>query len=309
MRRFDRLKTILALDPEQDCDEIYRLLSQYEFPWDFTRSLELALFRTYAVPTIGRLLDRTGEFTRCTQKRYDDTVLVLYEILLGDSARDREQALDHLNQIHWRYRISNEDYLYTLATFVVMPVRWINEFGWRRLHPNEIQALTRVWSRMGEGMRIEGIPGTYEEFERLLDDYERERFAFDEGGRRVAESTMRLFGSWFPRPLSATVSDATRLLMDPHLLDALHLPRPPQFARRAVELALKARGQFLRLGSPPRPDSRPVTPSPATYPGGYRLHDLGPASFHRKPTRRDAPPPMSCPVTAEPETTTPPQLR
>lgn len=295
MRRFDRLKMILEMDPERDCDEIYRLLSQYEFPWDFTRSLELALFRTYAVPTIGRLLDRTGEFSRCTQKRYDDTVLVLYEILIPDSEGSREQALDHLNQIHWRYRISNEDYLYTLATFVVMPVRWINEFGWRELHPNEIRALTRVWCRMGEGMRIEGTPETYAEFERLLDDYERDRFAFDDGGRRVADSTMRLFGSWFPRPLSGPVSDATRLLMDPHLLDALNIPRPPGIARRAVRLALKARGQALRLG-PPRPDSNPVIPRPATYPDGYRIEDLGPDSFHRNRSRRDAPPPASCPV-------------
>ncbi|RRO14465.1 DUF2236 domain-containing protein [Saccharopolyspora rhizosphaerae] len=295
MRRFDRLKTILAMDPEKDCDEVYRLLSQYEFPWDFTRSLELALFRTYAVPTIGRLLDRTGEFTRCTQKRYDDTVLVLYEILIPGSERSRERALDHLNQLHWRYRISNEDYLYTLATFVVMPVRWINEFGWRELHPREIRALTAVWRRMGEGMRIEGMPETYEGFERLLDDYERERFAFDEGSRRVADSTMRLFGSWFPRPLSAPVSDATRLLMDPHLLEALELPRPPEVARRAVRLALKARGGLLRLG-PPRADSKPVTPRPRSYPRGYQLDELGPDSFHRNPTRRDAPPPVRCPV-------------
>ncbi|SFS74407.1 hypothetical protein SAMN05660874_03074 [Saccharopolyspora flava] len=293
MRRFDRLRTILAMDPERDCDEIYRLLSLYEFPWDFTRSLELALFRTYAVPSIGRLLDRTGEFDRRTQERYDDTVLVLYEILIPESPASRARALDRLNQIHWRYRISNDDYLYTLATFVVMPVRWIEEFGWRRLHPREIRALTAMWRKMGEGMRIEGMPETYEGFERLLDDYERERFAFDAGGRRVADSTMRLFGSWFPRPLSPAVTDATRLLMDPHLLDALDLPRPPELARRAVRLGLKARGLFLRLG-PPRPDSRPVLPRPRTYPDGYALDDLGPDSYRRNPTHRDAPP--ACPV-------------
>ncbi|QGK70497.1 DUF2236 domain-containing protein [Allosaccharopolyspora coralli] len=281
MQRFDRLRHILELDPERDCDEIYRLLSQYEFPWDITRSLELALFRTYAVPAIGRLLDATGEFTRCPQKRYDDTVLVLYEILQSevDSERRRD-ALDQLNRIHGRYRISNDDFVYTLATFVVVPVRWIENYGWRRLHPREVRGLTNAMRRMGEGMRLDGIPETYEEFERLLDGYERERFAFDAGGKRVADATMKLFGSWFPPPLAGPVGGATRLLMDPHLLDAFALPRPPRVLRTTAQLALKLRGALIRLG-PPRPDSRPVLPNTPTYPHGYEITELGPESFHR----------------------------
>ena len=287
MRRFHRMQQILAMDPDADCDEIYRLLSQYEFPWDITRALELALFRTYAVPAIGRLLDRTGELTRCPQRRYDDTVMILFEILAAGrhGQQRRAEALQQLNAIHGRYRISNDDYLYTLATFVVIPVRWIEQFGWRRLHPREVRALTNTMRRMGEGMRIDGIPETYAEFAQLLDDYERDRFGFDPGGRRVADSTMRLFGSWFPRPLSGAVSSATRLLMEPHLLDAFALEHPPEFAKRAVRLALKARAQVLRVG-PVRPDSRPVSPEPRSYPDGYRIADLGPESFHRSTARR-----------------------
>lgn len=285
MRRFARLEQILALDPEQDAAEIFRLLSEQEFPWDMTRSLELALFRTYAVPSIGRLLDRTGEFQRCPQKRYDDTVLVLFEIWLANSEQEHQQAVDHLNRIHWRFDISNADYLYTLATFVVMPVRWINAYGWRRLHPREIRALTNVMRRMGEGMRIDGIPETYTEFAQLLDDYEDEHFSYDPGSRRVAEATMGLFGSWFPRPLSGVVSSATRLLMEPHLLDALGLRHPPAFARTAVAFALKARGLALRMG-PPRSGASRVYPQPASYPQGYSLTDLGPESFHRYLARR-----------------------
>jgi hypothetical protein len=80
MKRFDRLQQILSLDADRDCETIYRLLAEYEFPWDITKALEFALFRTYAVPSIGRLLDRTGEFVKCPQKRYDDTTLLLYEV-------------------------------------------------------------------------------------------------------------------------------------------------------------------------------------------------------------------------------------
>ena len=53
---------LATLDPEQDFQEIVYLLQCYEFPWDYERALEFALFRTYAVPSISALLYKTGEF-------------------------------------------------------------------------------------------------------------------------------------------------------------------------------------------------------------------------------------------------------
>ena len=54
---------IERLDPERDALEVHRLVCAHEFPWDTLQALSLALFRTYAVPSIGGLLDRTGELT------------------------------------------------------------------------------------------------------------------------------------------------------------------------------------------------------------------------------------------------------
>src|SRR4051812_50044023 len=81
MRRWSTVRLIEALDPETDYWRIYRLHAQQEFPWDVTRALELALYRTFAVPSIGGLLDRTGEFRTRTQKRYDDPALLAGEEL------------------------------------------------------------------------------------------------------------------------------------------------------------------------------------------------------------------------------------
>ncbi|GAA4615751.1 oxygenase MpaB family protein [Saccharopolyspora hordei] len=293
MRRFDRLARILALDAERGCEEIYRLLAEHEFPWDITKALEFALFRTYAVPSIGRLLDRTGEFAERPQKRYDDTVVILYEIFHWGTGSERgREALDQLNAIHGRYRISNDDHLYTLSTFVVTPVRWIERFGWRRLHPHEVAALTNTMRRMGAGMRFSGIPETYAEFERFLDDYERERFAFDPGGRRVADATLELFGSWYPSLLSSAVVRAARFLMEPHLLAAFGFPQVSDLGRKVAEAALKLRAQLVRVG-PVRPGSRPAVPEPRSYPDGYRIAELGPESFHRSRARRQA---RGCPA-------------
>lgn len=286
MRRFDRLEHILSLDPERDCETIYRLMAEYEFPWDITRALELALFRTYAVPSIGRLLDRTGQFTQCPQRRYDDTTLILYEIFHGGTSNERGKlAIKHLNRIHDRYRISNDDFRYTLAAFVVAPVRWINAYGWRKLHPREITAITNTMRRMGEGMRITGIPETYAEFETLLDEYERAHFGYDPGSRSVADATLKLFGSWYPGPLSNVVAKASVTLMDPHLVEAFGLPQPSPAARAVARFAMNTRASVVRLG-PARPDSRPVAPDPLSYPNGYELSSLGPESFHRSQARR-----------------------
>jgi hypothetical protein len=61
MGRFDILNEIQRLDPERDNQRIMHLSFGYEFPWDSVRALEVALYRTYCIPSISKLLDRTGE--------------------------------------------------------------------------------------------------------------------------------------------------------------------------------------------------------------------------------------------------------
>src|SRR6185437_3929322 len=107
-----------------------------------TRALELALYRTYAVPSIGRLLATTAELTNRTQKRYDDTALLLDAVVEhGFDGEDGRTAIRRINQMHRSYEISNEDMRYVLCTFVVMPNRWLDAYGWRRLTPHEQRAL------------------------------------------------------------------------------------------------------------------------------------------------------------------------
>ena len=92
MGRFDVLRPHRAARPGADYAEIYRLMGTREFPWDMNQALSFALFRTYAVPSIGALLARTGELTERTQKRYDDTVLILDAVL--EHGMDSERGPD-----------------------------------------------------------------------------------------------------------------------------------------------------------------------------------------------------------------------
>src|SRR3954469_3544567 len=81
MPRPSYLDQIRALDPVRDHQRIVFLSTCCEFPFDTTRALEFALFRTFCVPSISALLDRTGEFANRAQKRYDDTDIIISELM------------------------------------------------------------------------------------------------------------------------------------------------------------------------------------------------------------------------------------
>jgi hypothetical protein len=277
VRRFERLQRILGMDPVADAAEIYRLTVAYEFPWDFTRSLELALFRTYAVPSIGRLLAETAELTDRTQKRYDDTALLLDAVVEhGFASEQGRTAIRRINQMHRSYDITNDDMRYVLCTFVVMPKRWIDAYGWRRLSRHEVVASTVHYRTLGRHMGIKDIPESYEEFEAVLDAYEEAHFGWDEQARRVSDATLALMTSWYPRPLAPLLRTATVALLDEPLQRAFRYDPPGPMTRALVHRAVRARGRLVRLLPPRRaPHFARQNWEIRSYPNGYRLADLG----------------------------------
>ncbi|MEU3407403.1 oxygenase MpaB family protein [Streptomyces sp. NPDC006670] len=303
MQRYDRLKEILRLDPEKDFLAIYRLTATYEFPWDFSRALELALFRTYAVPSIGSLLAETGEFTERPQKRYDDTALLLDAVVEHGFDHDTARtAIRRVNQMHRSYDISDDDMRYVLCTFVVIPSRWIDAYGWRPLTHHERRACARYYATLGKHMGIKEVPASYEEFETTLDAYEKAHFGWDEGGRAVADSTLGLMASWYPAPLAPAVLRASRALLDEPLLDAFRYERPHPALSRLVQGALRLRGRAVRL-LPPRktPHYARQNPEIKGYRHGYDVGELGtfpvpgaggcPVPHPRRPAGAEAQPP------------------
>src|SRR5215510_15605317 len=104
MSRYAILHAIERLDPEKDHQRIVFLSTCYDFPFDTTRALEFALYRTFCVPRISALLDRTGEFQHRAQKRYDDTDLLVSELLeCGYESEPGRRALLRINQLHGRF--------------------------------------------------------------------------------------------------------------------------------------------------------------------------------------------------------------
>ena len=272
------LHEIRGLDPVADHSRIVYLDTCFEFPWDTTRSLELALFRTFAVPSVAALLDSTGEFGRAAQKRYDDTDLILSTIVeAGYDSDEGKRAIRQMNRIHGRFEISKDDFLYVLSSFVFEPIRWNARFGWRPLIETEKLATFEFWREVGRRMAIKEIPASYEELERLNEEYERRHFRRTEPSERVGRATRDMFLAWFPGLPKRFGAQAIYALMDEPLLDAFGFPRPPRALRATVETALRARARAVAMLPPRRRPRLRTKRRTRTYGRDWRLEDLGPA--------------------------------
>jgi hypothetical protein len=279
MARDRILNEIRTLDPVRDHQRVVFLSTCYEFPFDTTRALEFALYRTYCVPSISELLDRTGEFARAAQKRYDDTDIIVSELMEWGYDSDRgKRALRRMNQIHGRFQIANDDYRYVLSTFIFEPIRWNARFGWRLMCEHEKLAMFHFWREVGRRMNIQDVPVEYADFERFNVEYEKIHFRYSDTNQRIGGATRDLFISWFPRILSPLVRPTIYALMDDPLIDAFGFPRPSRWMRGMVAGSLRLRGWLAGL-LPPRklPRLRTSMRQPS-YPQGYTIEDLGPAA-------------------------------
>jgi hypothetical protein len=276
MARGGVLAEIDSLDPGVEYERICFLSTNHDFPWDVEQSLSLAFFKTYSIPTISELLDRTGEFRQQAQKRYDDTKLILAEIL--DAGLDSELgrgATRRMNLMHGRFSISNDDYLYVLSTLVLEPIRWNERWGWRRYTDKESRAQLEYWRELARRMNIHDVPPDLDELERWSRGYEAANLRFADSNRRVADHTLGLFLSWYPPPLRPLVRIAILAMLEDSVLDAFGHAHPPRWFRVTLDLGLRVRATTLRFFPRrrlPRLLSREHT---RTYRFGHQLTDLG----------------------------------
>jgi hypothetical protein len=280
MFRSPVLEEICSLEPEKDHQRIIFLSTRIDFPFDTTRALEFALFRTFSVPRIAALLDKTGEFARRAQKRYDDTDIIVSELIEHgyDSPRGRA-ALRRMNQLHGRFTIANEDFLYVLSTFVYEPIRWNRRFGWRLMCSQERLAMFYFWREVGRRMNLKELPSAYDSFERYNVEYEQAHFRFTEANHRVGAATRELFASWFPHLTRPLVRRVIYAMLDDPLIKAFGFPQPSRAMRHLVASGLKTRALCLRwLPRRRRPLLR-TEMRQRTYPDGYQIERLGPSEM------------------------------
>ncbi|MBQ1053490.1 DUF2236 domain-containing protein [Micromonospora sp. C32] len=277
-KRYANLARIRTLDPERDWLEIYQTMLRLEFPWDMKLGLNLAFNRSFSIPAIAAVHTATGELTERTQKRIDDTGLLMYEMVLNgfDQPRGRE-ALRRVNQIHRPHDIPNEDYLYVLGCLVVIPTRWLQRYGWRRPCCHEQRATYLFYRELGRRMGITDIPGSYEEFEVWFDAYDAVHLTPNDDAAAIERATRSLLLGRIPRLLAPLGDELVSAMYDVRLREAIQVAAPSWPVRVGLAVALKGRSWLQRWLGKPRAEGL-FTNGIATksYPNGYEIGQLGP---------------------------------
>jgi len=276
-RRGEQLQRILQLDPVTDCAEIYRITALFELPWEMQLGHNLGYYQTLAAPRIAALLVQTREIERRPRKRAYDTGLLMYELFTHGFDHPQGRAVvRRLNQLHRGHDISNEDFLYVLAAFAVVPTRFINRYGWRRLTVHETTATWAFYAELGRRMNLRDVPDSYAALEALFYNYEQQHLQPTAGSKRLMNATQGVLADRLPGPLRPLADVAVSTLLDPPTRAALGLVPPPPVAPALLTAALRVRGAVVRR-RPPRLEAWFTSGQPAgPYPDGYALKDLGP---------------------------------
>ena len=265
-----------------------RQLAGELFPWDITRALELALLKTFCVPSISKLLARTGELTHRPRKRYDDTGLMVAELLRwGPRSAEGQAVIDRMNRIHGAYAISNDDFLYVLSTFVAEPIRWLARYGWRPLSVHEQTCLFLFWRKVGEAMGLQALPASLEALLGLNREVEARAFRPAASNGRVADATLAMLLADWPAPLRPALRRVLLALVSQEVCGSLGWSSSPGWLQRLVLAGLGLRSRLARHW-PRRPGAtrfyseRPT----ASYGKHFGLEQLGPPAMLGRLNRR-----------------------
>ncbi|KAF9137017.1 hypothetical protein BGX30_010628 [Mortierella sp. GBA39] len=320
--RYRRINSLLRKYPDPTLPlrdltvarEVTTATGSFDFPFVNVISLEFALFKTYAIPSISKILSATKQFAAQCPKRADDTGLILCEMTetykrqvyrhmtegkedldedLTDEKRER-LALEKLNFIHGHYPIRQEDYLYTLALFVLEPVSWIDRLEWRKVTELEKNALLATWTFHGQNMKIENIPKTFDELAEWSQNYERENMVYAPSNVAIAQATTGLLLSKSPKALHPFGRHIVSSLLTDRLRTAFAIPNPPRGLTTFIMGVFKLRRFFIQYFLLPKkyPNFRTALRAndegkfvprwnkyAPVYPDGYHIEDLGPDKF------------------------------
>jgi hypothetical protein len=277
----DEIKNLHA---DTDHQRIVYLMTAYEFPFDMTRALELALFHTYASPSISALLHRTGEFERRGQKRYDDTSILIAQFMQAGYDSDLgKRAISQMNKMHGGFRIPNEDFLLVLSTFITYPIDWMEKYGWRKMSETEQEALFLFFKEVGKRMNLTDIPESLEAMRAFAHDYEERHFKFTESNRVIADATVKIVENWFPKFLRPAVKPTFSALINKKLRIAFGYKKPSAIFCGFLDMNLYIRKIFLRVISvEPYPKNIGNT-SYRTYPKhDFTIETIGPEYLNKE---------------------------
>jgi len=282
--RYRRCSSVQARSKEENvplssmsittAQQIFKALADVEFPFMFMKSVQFALFRTYGIPTISKLLVKTSLLAcpASSPQRYTDTEVLFIEFAMREwGSQPWLEGVSRVKCIHAGYRragqVTNSDMLYTIAALVLQPVRWIERWEWRVLTDTEKCAIGVLWKGIADALDVncEGMYGYdtgegwrdglvwLQELSEWMEDYESTYMIPDDNSFLLAEQTTALFMWSLPRHFKPTGKQVLTVLMDDRLRRAMKYDQPSPQITRAVHTLLVLRRFILRHLVLPRP--------------------------------------------------------
>jgi hypothetical protein len=226
-------------------------------------------------------LHSTGQYEREGQKRLDDTRAIFTEIHRpGLDSRESREMVEHLNRIHALYPISNDDFLYTLSTFVFDPVLFIGKWGRRPLTEKEQDALFFLYRKLAGLMRIRDVPDSRQAFFEWRRMYERRAQAYAPQNEAVARGMLRAVAGMVPARLEPLIEPLIVAFMDDEgLRAALGLRAPGAAFLRGFRVgvaAYRVASRRVNVFEHSGMMESPFFGQYPTYPDGYARLRLGP---------------------------------
>lgn len=282
--RFARLQKIEGLDVETHYREITLLFYADFQSVMMTKGFNGFLF-TYASPRISAVLEATGEVERRLLKRILDTSLLASAVMEhGLRSEQGRAAARRVNAMHSRYSINPEDFVAVGAEEALGSIDLAERYGWRPVSNKEREALRLFYGRQAAAFgSTRPFPATLEALKAFFDNYNDRELRFENRNKKLAEILVGFYGSLVPKPLRPVFTRILLADVDPRMLAACGLRRPPPPLRWAARAFLKANGR-----KDPLPDGAP-NPLEAmarqVYPDGWTIEKLGThtGSDHRLP--------------------------
>ncbi|KAF2131317.1 hypothetical protein P153DRAFT_355128 [Dothidotthia symphoricarpi CBS 119687] len=290
----------------EDAWQIIRYVQSLEFPWMSGKALAFALFKTYGIPSISKLLCDTQQLSNVEYagRRYTDTSILIIEFLGHSPTSERAtSAIARMNYLHSRYQkaklISNDDMLYTLSLFVLEVERWVRLYEWRTLTPMEICAIGTHWKVIGDAMEIDyselrhgptsfkdGLE-FFEDMREWADVYERRCMVPNKHNHQLAEETTRILLADVPGPFRLFGKDCVAALMDERLRRAMLYDDPSPAYLKTIEFVFSVRKLFMKYLIPPRPYALrfdPTSDEPDPKTGRYYMSQYDSEPWYVKAT-------------------------
>ncbi|KAF7973804.1 hypothetical protein HWV62_14172 [Athelia sp. TMB] len=295
-RRYNAIhREFIGRDPHslttEEAQRVMQTVTMWDMPGLSVYSLSFALFKTYAIPSISKILAATKELSSAelVSKRYADTEILVASMVhcpvagnypfsetstkngKTEECQDPRAmiALARLNFLHSHYPIKNDDHIYTLSMFVLEPPRWAARYGWRSWSILERTSIFILWKEIGHRMGIKGIPETLDELETWSLAYEQEYMVPAETNALVAKYTVDELLHSVPTCLGikAAAEKIVVCALEERVRIAMKQPAQPEWLKTLTHCLLLTSGPFQRYLCFPRrtPESRvPVPLSPSS---------------------------------------------